>query len=89
MFPPSDVVAMPAVDVEKRVADTPDKLWKFLFMLIFAVIAIMGLQMLGFWVWVTSSKAIPFTEAMGYVVASLLALIVGAVGLFMVYLWKS
>jgi len=80
---------MPAVDVEKRVADTPDKLWKSLFMLIFAVIAIMGLQMLGFWIWVTNSKAIPFSEAISYVVASFLALIVGAAGLFMVYLWRS
>lgn len=80
---------MPTVDVEKRVSDTPDRLWRFIFMLIFAVIAIMGLQLLGFWVWVTSSKAIPFSEAVGYVVASFLALIVGAGGLFVVYLWKS
>ena len=80
---------MPTVDVERRVSDTPDRLWKFIFMLIFAVIAIVGVQMLGFWVWVTSSKAIPFGEAMGYVAASSLALLVGAAGLFMVYLWKS
>jgi len=79
---------MPAVDVEKRVSDTPDKLWKLVFMLVFAVIIIMGLQTLGFWIWVTSSKAIPFSEAMSYVAASSLALIVGVVGFFVVYLWR-
>ncbi len=57
------------------------KLKKYFVMLIFAGLMLGGLQVAALWAWVVSSKAIPPSEGIIYIVTGLVAAIFAGYGL--------
>jgi hypothetical protein len=73
------------LEIKKRVAEAQWSVWKIIFTLVFAVLAMAGLLVSSFWIWITTSGSFSVSEVLPYLSFASLAVVVAILGILVVY----